>query len=863
MFPLALLTANPIVKRTYLTLSFRLVPAAVCLSFYSTICRRKFVFSAPAIDPPVPKKLPFELTAHGRRWNDPYHWMSNIDDPDFVSYLKQENLYAEAFMDNTHDKQKELFLEMTSRMPAKISTPPERWGPWLYYQYVPEGKDYPVLCRKLWTDEEGWVTSIINYVKGGTRREEILLDWNEIAERHGYVHVGTCRVSPDHNFLAYTIDTTGSENFMLQVKDLREGHVNPKLSADGVVSLAWAHDSSNLFYTVSDKSQRPYKVLCTKIGSKHDSIIFTEDDPNFCVDITCTKDGKFITVNSNSRNSSEVYVVDAASPLDGLKIIHKRVPGVQYFLEHHYGFFYVLTNYPMSGDKKLLDRNYYLARCGVEDICSANWQNIFLPSEGTSLQDMDIFNEYLVLFLHKKGCSRMCSIDLPVDINCKQVIQIEDLNPWFFPVLSDLCQMFPCSNHNFVASSYRAVLSSPVLPDVIVDYDMSRKRFSIIYQDEVLGVSSEAQTESPSVSINGEILAHVKDDPNKHNLKIEGVKNLREFSVAYSCEMHEVVSHDGVRVPLTVIYSRAALQKAQSPGILQAYGAYGEVLDKSWCADRLSLLDRGWVLAFADVRGGGGGDSSWHEQGSGVRKINSVHDFVTCSKYLIDKGYVQKEKLAAIGYSAGSLVVGAAINMYQDLFCAAILKVPFLDVCNTLMDSSLPLTILDYEEFGNPEIKHHFESIMKYAPYDNIAGGLCYPAMLVTASFNDSRVGVWEAAKWVAKVREITCTNCSRSVILKTEMNGGHFAEGGRFGQCISSRTFKYKNSIEDFKAGSNLSYRRRDGTCACLLAVPLPHQRFRLRHEGNGSPTSIVPEKAYAQSAKRERQAARTGIKE
>ncbi|KAK9266772.1 hypothetical protein L1049_012660 [Liquidambar formosana] len=227
------------------------------------------------------------------------------------------------------------------------------------------------------------------------------------------------------------------------------------------------------------------------------------------------------------------------------------------------------------------------------------------------------------------------------------------------------------------------------------------------------------------------------------------------------------------------------MAEGSDSGLLHGYGAYGEALDKSWCADRLSLLDRGWVVAYADVRGGSGGSgSSWHKSGTGLNKPNSIHDFVSCGKYLVNEGYVHRDQLSAIGFSAGGLLVGAAINMYPDLFCAAILKVPFLDICNTLLDPSCLSPYWTMKNFGNPQTKSQFESISSYSPYDNIPWGGCHPSMLITTSFHDSRVGVWEAAKWVAKVRDTTCLGCSRSVILKTNMSGGHFGEGGRFGQC-------------------------------------------------------------------------------
>ncbi|KAF7827932.1 prolyl oligopeptidase family protein [Senna tora] len=734
------------------SLSFRTISS-------SSRCPR-LPFSPPSEAPPSPKKLPFTVSVHGKTWQDPYHWMSNTQDPDLLDHLNRESTYADAFMADTLNLRSSLSSEMRSRIPPTISTPPERWGPWLYYQYIPEGKEYPVLCRRRETERTGWLKAFVPFTIPRSTREEILLDWNEIAEKYGYVHVGTCRVSPDHNYLAYTLDISGGERFMLQVKDLRSGFVDPKLGVEGVVSLAWVQDGSSLFYTL---------VFCRKLGNNHvnDLPVFTESDPSFCVDITSTKDGKFITV----------YVINAAKPMDGLQRICKRASGVQYFVEHHYGLFYILTNAPMP-EGKWYGEDYYLVRCRVEDIESDKWQNTIVPGKDMSICDMDIFNGHLVLLLSKRGLPALCSLNLPIQNDCKHQIDIEDLKPWYFPLPSNACSAVPGSNHDFLKTVYRVVLSSPVMPDVIVDYDMSRHTYSIVHQEEVNGVSA-GQSCIPNFGSHEDI-----HEP--HNVRTNsGSQTWKDFSHVYCCQREEVISHDGVKVPLTIVYSRESWKKGQSPGILQGYGAYGEVLDKSWCSDRLSLLDRGWVVAFADVRGGGGGvDSSWHKSGSGLNKHNSIYDFVSCANYLVNEGYVHRDQLGAIGWSAGCLLLGAAMNMYPDLFRASILKVPFLDICNTLLDPSLPLTILDYEEFGNPQIKSHFDSIFTYSPYDNIPQGKCFSSVLVTAALNDSRVGVWEGAKWVAKVRDSTCSNCSRAVIMKTNMIGGHFGEGGHYGQC-------------------------------------------------------------------------------
>lgn len=355
----------------------------------------------------------------------------------------------------------------------------------------------------------------------------------------------------------------------------------------------------------------------------------TEHDSRFCVDITSTKDGKFITVNSSSRTSSEertylfhtqyifflfehcklrlicflfisfqVYIIDATNPHSQIQRFRKRESGVQYFLEHHHGLFYVLTNAPISKDEPSANANYYLAICRADDLQSNYFQNVFLPSENMCLLDLDIFNEHLVLFLNRDGTSAICSIDLPFPSNCKSDMKIDDLNPWFFPLPSNICSISPGSNHDFTSSIYRVVISSPVMPDVVVDYDISRKSWTIVHQEVVTDIYPRVECPR-NIKITDELL----------DTQIEGKKSGRqneaqlvvEFSSTYSCEKKEVISHDGVRVPLTILCSRKVHKEGRSPGLLHVYGSYGEVLDKSWCSDYLSLLDGGWVIAFADV----------------------------------------------------------------------------------------------------------------------------------------------------------------------------------------------------------------------------------------------------------------------
>ncbi|KAG7651074.1 Peptidase S9A N-terminal domain [Arabidopsis thaliana x Arabidopsis arenosa] len=722
---------------TYLLRRYKPATISSVLSF-STKCfvGRTSSLSVPTEAPPVPKKIPFAISSHGITRQDPFHWMKNTDDTDFVDFLKRENSYSQAFMADTETLRRDLVSEMKTRIPEEIFTPPERWGQWLYRQYIPKGKEYPLLCRRLEKGKTNWLSGLFR-----GEEEEVVLDWNQIAEQFGYVHVGVCRVSPDHNYLAYTVDPEG----------------------DGIT----------LFYTVTDENQRPHRVVVTNVESdgRDDAVVFTERDSSFCVDITTTKDGKF------------VYIVNADKPMAGLQRTRERVPGVQCFLEHHNGFFYILTNSPSNAISEWSGEGYYLTRCLVEEIEASDWQTVFRPDDDVVIQDMDMFNDYLVLYLNKKGLPMLCSIDMPIKANTKHM---DDLVPWYFPLPVDSCSVAPGSNHDFQSSIYRVVLSSPVIPDTIVDYDVSRRLFSIVQQEG--GVVDNSDSSKPwytadrSTENNGQL--NDRTSEGEDGQLDSRMPKWEDLSDTYVCERQEVSSHDGVEVPLTILYSREAWKKSESPGMLIGYGAYGEVLDKSWCTNRLSMLDRGWVIAFADVRGGGSGEFSWHKSGTRSLKQNSIQDFIYSAKYLVEKGYVHRHHLAAVGYSAGAILPAAAMNMRPSLFQAVILKVPFVDVLNTLSDPNLPLTLLDHEEFGNPDNQTDFGSILSYSPYDNIRKDVCYPSMLVTTSFHDSRVGVWEGAKWVAKIRDSTCHDCSRAVILKTNMNGGHFGEGGRYAQC-------------------------------------------------------------------------------
>lgn len=362
----------------------------------------------------------------------------------------------------------------------------------------------------------------------------------------------------------------------------------------------------------------------------------------------------------------------------------------------------------------------------------------------------------------------------------KGASHLNDLSPYFLPLPEHVCQISPGPNYDYYSSTMRFVISSPLMPDAVVDYNLLNGKFVIVQQQNVLHESTK--------TLYGRTAIHIENSPSSKNTstmsEVDGTDGLwNDLSEFYACEHYNVSSKDNVIVPLTIVYSRKNRQEGQSPGLLHGHGAYGELLDKRWRSELKSLLDRGWVVAYADVRGGGGGGKRWHLDGIRSKKHNSISDYISCAKFLIEKGIVQHNKLAGWGYSAGGLLVASAINSCPDLFRAVVLKVPFLDPCNTLLYPIIPLTPIDYEEFGYPGDFEDFQAIREYSPYDNIQKDVLYPAVLVTSSFN-TRFGVWEAAKWVAKVRHHSIYDPQHPILLNLTTD---IVEENRYLQCKES----------------------------------------------------------------------------
>ncbi|CAM8882421.1 unnamed protein product [Rhodiola kirilowii] len=727
----------------------------------------------PPPSPPKPPQKPETFTQHDTTWEDPYSWMSKLSDKVAMRhmdvYMEQEEKYTEAVMSDTDRLQAKLQSEMASRMAADLSTPPLRWGPWLYYRRVEEGKQYPVLCRRLAALNEEFMSykspSAGFDFRSGKRIEQTLVDYNAEAERFGgYAYEDQSEISPNHRYFAYLMYDRDNDFFKLSVRDLNSGIIFKKPQAERVCNIAWAKNGEALLYVVTDANKRPYRLYCSIIGSTdEDVLLFEAPDNTVFLKIRHTKDFRFVTVNSYCAKWSKVFLINAADPMSDMTLVWEGEPHVHCVVKHHQGHLYLFTNACRQG--KPVD-DHYILRKPLDATSDINkWEAVFAEDQDLIIQDVDFCDSHMVLTTREGRAIKLCAVKLPLP-DGKVPFYLKDLHHSFLSLPDYVSHIYPGPNYDYYSGTMRFTVSMPVMPDAVVDYELSSGNWTIIQQKNMIRERRKILYGKSSIA--------------SHAASIEEEGSWNDLLEYYACEHYDVSSSDGVVIPLTVIYSRKHRTNSGSPGLVHGHGAYGEVLDKRWRSEFKSLLDRGWVVAYADVRGGGGRGQKWHHDGRCRKKQNSIDDYIACCKFLINKDIVQENKLAGWGYSAGGLLVAAAINNCPDLFRAAILKVPFLDPTSTLLRPISALTAADYDEFGNPEDKEDFKAIRAFSPYDNIQKGVVYPSVLIGSSLH-TRFGVWEAAKWVARVRELTFYDGKRPVLLNLTTD---IVEENRYLQC-------------------------------------------------------------------------------
>ncbi len=556
--------------------------------------------------------------------------------------------------------------------------------------------------------------------------EEVLLDVNALAQGEKFMAIGDREISDDGKFLAYSTDNTGFREYRLRVKDLATGELLPE-QIEKVSSVAWAADNKTLFYVVDDSAKRPYRLYRHVLRKpvSEDVLVYEEKDGLFRIDLERSRSRAYILLNASSHTADEWRFLSAATPEGEWKVVQLREKEHEYQVDHRGDLFYIRTN--SSSGSGGACRNFRVVTAPVADPRKEGWKEIVPCREDVMVAGLDLFAGHMVLLERQDGLPRFAVTDLATG-------QSHDIA---FP--EPVYAAFPQANPEFATKEFRFDYESLTIPPTVYDYDMATKERRLLKRTPVLGGYDPA---------------------------------------AYVAQRRWAKAADGTRIPISIVSKKGLAHDGKNPAVLTGYGSYGAPMFATFNSNRVSLLDRGFVYAIAHIRGGGEMGKKWHDAGKMMSKMNTFTDFVAAAETLIAEGYTFRDRLVIEGGSAGGLLMGAVANMRPDLFRAVILRVPFVDVINTMLDESLPLTVTEFEEWGNPKIKAEYDSIRAYSPYDNIAAK-AYPAMLVKTSFQDSQVMYWEPAKYVARMRA-TRTD-KHTLVFKINLAGGHGGSSGRY----------------------------------------------------------------------------------
>ena len=563
--------------------------------------------------------------------------------------------------------------------------------------------------------------------------EEILLDLNKLAEGHSFLGLGEFNVSDDGNLLAYSIDTTGYRQYTLFVKDLRSGKTLPE-HIERVGSTAWANDNKTIFYTTEDAvSKRSDKFWKHTLGAANGELVYNEKDELFDLGVGRSLDTKLIFLEAEAKTSREYRYLPADHPEGKFKIVVPREAGHEYDVNHYEGQFYITTNKNAQ--------NFRVVTAPISDPSEKNWKPFIDHDPKIKIEGLETFAGYLVVSEREGGLNYLRVIDMKT----KQVHRIAMDEPDYDLSIGD--------NREYDTPVVRFNYQSMVTPLTIYDYDMKTHERKLMKQQEVPGGYDASKYEEKRIW---------------------------------------AVARDGVRVPISVVNKKGVPMDGSAPMLLYAYGSYGISMSPTFSSNRLSLLDRGVIYAVAYIRGGGELGEEWRDEGRMMSKMNTFNDFIDCAEYLIKNKYTSPNRLVIQGRSAGGMLMGAVTNMRPDLFKAVIAQVPFVDVINTMLDASLPLTTSEYIEWGNPNEKPAFDYMIQYSPYDNVKAKN-YPAMLVEVSLNDSQVPYWEGTKLVAKLRA-TKTD-KNQILLKANLGAGHGGSSGRY-DALHELAFDYSYAL-------------------------------------------------------------------
>lgn len=660
------------------------------------------------VPPPVAQARRVTRSLHGVELVDDYGWFRDRADEEVLRYLEAENRYADGYMSSTEQLRLQLYEEMLSRIKQTDAGVPYRRDAYLWYSRTEEGKQYPIFCRRLATEEIG-----------DGAAEEVVLDLNVLAVGHAFCSIGLFEVSDDSNLLAYTVDFTGFREYTLHVKDLRTGKLLQE-SIPHVDSLAWCSDGSSLFYVTEDEAKRPSRLFHHVLGRTDDVLLYEEEDELYRVGVERTLSRRLIVVTSASSTTSEVRLGDPADPEAPLRLLLARREGHEYYVDDGIDRLFVLTN-DAAKDFRVVETS--------DDSFGSKWREVIPHRLGVKIEGLVVFERFIAAVERTEGLARFHIVD-----RTNGGERVIDFPEPAHEASADL-------HFDYRSTNFRYRYQSFITPPAVFDYDMVAGESVLLKMTEVLGDYDRTK---------------------------------------YVVERKYAIATDGTRIPLSIL-RRADLPAGEPrPLLLYGYGSYGITIGATFSSNRFSLVDRGVTWVVAHIRGGGEMGEEWHDCGKMLQKKNTFTDFIDAAEFLIAQRFTSREQLAMMGGSAGGLLMGAVVNMRPDLPRAVVALVPFVDVVNTMLDPSLPLTVGEYLEWGNPNVKEEFDYIRSYDPYCNIERK-DYPAMLVRTSLNDSQVMYWEAAKYVAKLRSYKTDD--HPLLLKINMGGGHGGSSGRYDQ--------------------------------------------------------------------------------
>ena len=657
---------------------------------------------------PIAEKIEKKLSIHGDTRIDEYYWLNQRGDKKVIDYLNAENSYRDLYMKDYKGLEEELFQEIKSRIKEDDSSVPYLDNGYYYYTRYEKGKQYPIYCRK----------------KGNLEaKEEVLIDANIMSEGYDYFRVGDIEISPDDKVMAYSIDTLSRRIYTIYFMNLETREVHKENIKNTSGSITWANNSKTLFYNLKDiETLRTDRVMMHNLNSNStDKEIFFEEDETFSVYSYKTKNDKYIIIGSSATLSQEFRYVSADSPNKDFKIFQKRVNGLEYSIDHFDGKWFIRTN----KDKAT---NFKLMICDENRTNKENWKDYISHRQDVLLEDIDLFNNHLVITERKTGLRRI------------------EIRPWkggnshYIEFEDEAYSLYSSTNLETNTNKFRFSYSSMTTPNSVIEYDMNSKEKIILKETEVLGG---------------------KFDKNNY-------VSLRVWAPA----------RDGKKIPISLVYRKDMYKNGENPLLLYGYGSYGITNNASFSSVRLSLLDRGFVYAIAHIRGSQYLGREWYDDGKMFKKKNTFYDFIDSGKFLIKEGYSNHEKLFAMGGSAGGLLMGAVVNMEPKLFRGIVAGVPFVDVITTMLDEDIPLTTFEYDEWGNPNNKDSYDYMLSYSPYDQVEEKE-YPAIFITTGYHDSQVQYFEPAKWIARLRDRRTNN--EPLLMYCNMDAGHGGASGRF----------------------------------------------------------------------------------